>query len=89
MRLEQYYSYAYAGELKAGQKVQVSIPALMTTVDGTVEAVHMVSRITPEGSKLFSGRDRGCPNEGVLAKDMVASCHYDCERRDRVSLRSR
>lgn len=29
MRLEQYYSYAYAGELKAGQKVQVSIPALM------------------------------------------------------------
>ena len=26
MRLEQYYSYAYAGELKAGQKVQVSIP---------------------------------------------------------------
>ena len=39
MRLEQYYSYAYAGELKAGQKVQVSIPALMTTVEGTVEAV--------------------------------------------------
>ncbi len=38
MRLEQYYSYAYAGELKAGQTVQVSIPALMTTVDGTVEA---------------------------------------------------
>ncbi len=26
MRLEQYYSYAYAGELKGGQKVQVSIP---------------------------------------------------------------
>ena len=72
MRLEQYYSYAYAGELKAGQKVQVSIPALMTTVEGTVEAVHMVSRITPEGSKLFSA-EIVVPNEGVLAKDMTAT----------------
>lgn len=72
MRLEQYYSYAYAGELKAGQKVDVSIPALMTTVEGTVEAVHMVSRITPEGSKLFSA-EIVIPNDGVLAKDMVAT----------------
>ena len=72
MRLEQSYSYAYAGELKAGKKVQVSIPALMTTVEGTVEAVHMVSRITPEGSKLFSA-EIVIPNEGVLAKDMVAT----------------
>ncbi len=72
MRLEQYYSYAYAGELKAGQKVQVSIPALMTTVEGTVEAVHMVSRITPEGSELFSA-EVVIPNAGVLAKDMVAT----------------
>ena len=54
LRLEQYYSYAYAGELKVGQAVDVSIPALMTTIPGRVEAVHMVSRITPEGSKLFS-----------------------------------
>ena len=72
MRLEQYYSYAYAGELKKGQTVEVSIPALMTTVEGTVEAVHMVSRITPEGSKLFSA-EIVIPNAGVLAKDMVAT----------------
>ena len=72
MRLEQYYSYAYAGELKAGQKVEVSIPALMTTVEGSVEAVHMISRITPEGSKLFSA-EIVIPNEGVLAKDMAAT----------------
>ena len=72
MRLEQYYSYAYAGELKKGQTVEVSIPALMTTVKGTVEAVHMVSRITPEGSKLFSA-EIVIPNAGVLAKDMVAT----------------
>ena len=72
MRLEQYYSYAYAGELKKGQTVEVSIPSLMPTVEGTVETVHMVSRITPEGSKLFSA-DIVIPNAGVLAKDMVAT----------------
>ena len=72
MRLEQYYSYAYAGELKKGQTVEVSIPALMTTVVGSVEAVHMISRVTPEGSKLFSA-EIVIPNAGVLAKDMVAT----------------
>ena len=72
LRLTQYYSYAYAGELWAGQTVEVSIPALMTTVPGTVEAVHMVSRITSEGSKLFSA-DILINNEGALTADMAAS----------------
>ena len=72
LRLEQYYSYAYAGELKAGQTVDVSIPALMTTIPGRVEAVHMVSRITPEGSKLFSA-EIVVENEGALTADMAAS----------------
>jgi len=72
MRLEQYYSYAYAGDLKAGQTVEVSIPALMTSIPGRVEAVHMVSRITPEGSKLFSA-EIILENEGALTAEMVAS----------------
>ena len=72
LRLEQYYSYAYAGDLKVGQTVNVSIPALMTSIPGTVEAVHMVSRITPEGSKLFSA-DILVENDGALTADMAAS----------------
>ena len=72
MRLEQYYSYAYAGDLYVGQKVEVSVPTLMTTISGTVEAVHMVSRITPEGSKLFSAEIL-VDNEGALTAVMVAS----------------
>ena len=72
LRLEQYYSYAYAGDLYAGQKVNVSIPAMMTSIPGKVEAVHMVSRITPEGSKLFSA-DIIVENEGALTAEMVAS----------------
>jgi multidrug efflux pump subunit AcrA (membrane-fusion protein) len=72
LRLTQYYSYAYADSLQAGQTVQVSIPTLMTTVPGTIEQIYMVSRITPEGSKLFSA-EIVIENEGVLAADMVAS----------------
>ena len=72
MRLTQYYSYAYESELYAGQTVQVSIPALMATVEGTVEKVHMVKRVTSEGSELFSA-EIVVPNAGVLAKDMEAS----------------
>ena len=72
LRLLQYYSYAYAGDLYEGQQVEVSIPALMTTLPGTVEAVHMVSRITPEGSKLFSAEIL-VDNPGILTAEMVAS----------------
>ena len=50
MKLTQYYSYAYAKDIKAGQSVTVSIPSSMTTVKGTVSGVHMVERISAEGS---------------------------------------
>lgn len=71
-RLKQYYSYAYKGEITAGQAVSVSIPSLMTTLTGKVEAVHMVTRITPEGSELFEA-DILIKNPGTLTADMVAS----------------
>ena len=72
LRLTQYYSYAYEGMLRAGQTVDVSIPALMTSLTGTVEQVHMVSRITPEGSKLFSA-EITIPNPGTITAGMTAS----------------
>ncbi len=72
MRLTQYYSYAYEGELFVGQTVQVSVPALMSSVDGVIEKVHMVRRVTSEGSELFSV-EITVPNAGVLGKDMEAS----------------
>ena len=72
LRLKQYYSYAYEGEIYPGQSVDVSLPALMTTVTGTVDRVHMVSRITPEGSKLFSAEIL-VPNAGALTAEMAAT----------------
>ena len=72
LRLTQYYSYAYEGMIKTGQSMDVSIPALMSSIPGIVEAVHMVSRITPEGTKLFSA-DILVDNEGALSAEMAAS----------------
>ena len=72
LRLTQYYSYAYEGMIHQGQSMDVSIPALMSSLPGTVEAVHMVSRITPEGTKLFSA-DILVENEGALSAEMAAS----------------
>ena len=72
LRLTQYYSYAYEGMIQAGQGMDVSIPALMSSLPGTVEAVHMVSRITPEGTKLFSA-DILVDNDGALTAEMAAS----------------
>ncbi len=72
LRLTQYYSYAYEGMIFQGQSMDVSVPALMSSLPGTVEAVHMVSRITPEGTKLFSA-DILVENEGALTAEMAAS----------------
>ena len=72
LRLTQYYSYAYEGLITAGQSVEVSIPALMTSVTGTVEQVHMVSRVTAEGSRLFSA-EIVLENSGTLTAGMTAS----------------
>lgn len=72
LRLTQYYSYAYEGMLYAGQSVEVSIPALMTSLTGKVEKVNMVSRITAEGSRLFSAQIV-VENPGTLTAGMVAS----------------
>lgn len=72
LRLTQYYSYAYKGDLWVGQEVSVSIPSLMAVVPGRVEGVYMVSRITPEGSRLFAA-EIVVENEGALTAEMAAS----------------
>ncbi|QNL45766.1 efflux RND transporter periplasmic adaptor subunit [Oscillibacter hominis] len=73
LRLKQYYSYAYADSIKVGQSANVSVPALMSSgITGTVDAVHMVERISAEGSKLFEV-EVTLKNPGTLTADMEAS----------------
>lgn len=72
MKLKQYYSYAYEGNIKVGQKAQVSVPSAMQQLSGSVTEISKVERISPEGSKLF------CvvitvDNPGTLTEKLAAS----------------
>ena len=53
LKLSLYFSYAYENDIKAGQSVSVSIPAVMKDFKGTVEKINKVSYISPEGAVHF------------------------------------
>ena len=72
LKLEQYYSYAYESDIYPGQSVTVSIPAVMEQLPGRVAEVNKVSRISPEGSRLFQVMIE-LTNPGTLGADMAAS----------------
>ena len=53
LKLSLYFSYAYEKDIKVGQSVNVSIPAVMKDYKGTVEKINKVSYISPEGAVHF------------------------------------
>lgn len=53
LKLSVYFSYAFEQDIAVGQAVQVSVPAVMRTFQGTVDQIHKVNFITPEGAMHF------------------------------------
>ena len=72
LKLSLYFSYAYEGEIWAGQSVDVSIPAVMKTFTGRMEKVNRVSFISPEGAVHFEA-EIVFDNPGTLTAGMDAS----------------
>ena len=72
LKLSLYFSYAYENQIRTGQSVSVSIPAVMRTFTGTVEAVHKVRFISPEGAVHFEAVIV-FDNPGTLTAGMDAS----------------
>ncbi len=72
LKLSLYFSYAYEGEIHAGQSVDVSIPAVMKTYTGRVEKVNKVSFVSPEGAVHFEVVIV-FDNPGTLTEKMDAS----------------
>lgn len=72
LKLSLYFSYAYEHDIYVGQRVDVSIPAVMGTFRGEVEEIHKVSYITPEGSVHFEVVIT-FDNPGTLTAGMDAS----------------
>lgn len=72
LKLSLYFSYAYENEIKAGQSVAVSIPAVMRTFTGSVEKINKVSYVSPEGAVHFEAVI-AFDNPGTLTAGMDAS----------------
>lgn len=72
LKLSLYFSYAYEGEIQVGQGATLSIPAVMASFPATVEQVHQVHFISPQGSDYFEVV-LVFDNPGTLTEGMVAT----------------
>ena len=72
LRLHLYYSWAYEGQISVGQTAQITLPASMTAVTGTVEQVNYVKRVVSEGGVTFEVVFV-LNNPGTLTEGMTAS----------------
>ena len=72
LKLSLYFSYAYEDQIRVGQTVQVSVPAVMYTGEGRVEQINKVSFITPEGGIYFEVIV-AFDNPGTLTAEMEAT----------------
>ena len=72
LKLSLYFSYAYENDIEVGQAVHVSIPAVMGSFTGSVEQIHKVHFISPEGGDYFEVV-AVFDNPGTLTEGMTAS----------------
>ena len=72
MKLKLYFSYAYENDIYVGQTARVSIPVMMSTLDGKVSEVNKVRKVSDEGAVLFEVVFT-LGNPGGLTQDMGAS----------------
>ena len=72
LKLSLYFSYAYENDIRTGQSVQVTIPAVLQAFDGRVEKINKVNYISPEGGVYFEVVIT-FDNPGTLTKEMDAS----------------
>ncbi len=72
LKLSLYFSYAHEGQIRTGQLVNVSIPSVMANLTGTVETIHKVNYISPEGAVHFEAVIV-FDNPGTLTAGMEAS----------------
>ena len=72
LKLSLYFSYAYENDIRVGQSVDVTVPAVMQAFNGRVEKVNKVSYISPEGAVHFEAVIV-FDNPGTLTEKMDAS----------------
>ncbi len=76
MKATLYFSYAYEGDIWAGQSVTASVPDQMLNLSGTVTDVRYVDYVTTEGMKCFAVSIR-VENPSSLTEGATVSCWVD------------
>jgi HlyD family secretion protein len=71
-KLTLFFSYAYKDAIYIGQTAQVTIPEAMAVVNGKIEKIDYVRRVSPEGTLLFQAVVV-IDNPGVLTEGVSAS----------------
>lgn len=72
MKLDLFFSMAYINDIKVGAVATVSIPDSLSTVEGTVESIQNIEKISEDGSVLFKVTIK-MNNPGTLTKGMIAT----------------
>lgn len=72
MLLTLYFSYAYERDIFVGQAATVSVPSTMADFPGTVDAIHKVEYVSPEGG-TFLEVDIRLNNPGAFTEGTAAS----------------
>lgn len=72
MFLPLYFSYAYQGSIYVGQTVDVAVPSMSLTSQGTVAEVHWINKVSPEGAILFEAVI-AVANPGAMTEGMAAT----------------
>lgn len=72
MKLTQYFSYAYEGDVYLGMTAGVSVADLMSNLTGTVTDIQKVERITTEGTRTFAVTVT-LDNPGALTEGMTGA----------------
>lgn len=72
MKLKQYFSYAYEGDIYMGMSAGISVADLMSNLTGTVTDIQKVERITTEGTRTFAVTVT-LDNPGALTEGMTGA----------------
>lgn len=72
MKITQYFSYVYEGDIYAGMKGKLSIASQMLTLDATVTDIQKVERVTEEGTRCFAVTME-VKNPGSLTEGMTGA----------------
>lgn len=74
MKLSLYFTYGYLDQIQAGMSATISVPAIMSNVQGKVSSVEKIRKVNPDGTVCFRVNFE-IPNTGTLTENLDATAY--------------